>query len=176
MNKAIQTGTLIFMIAMSGCTGELNGSGDEEQLYSHTADVIVSAGPLVYGDISIDHNWRRVDFGRSFKDPVVVVKPLSANGGQPGVLRMRGINSTGFDVRIQEWRYLDDRHTPETASFIAVERGRHQLGDGAVVEAGSSRRSWSVTRPWPARSCSSRSSSRASSHEGRWSSPRWPAI
>jgi hypothetical protein len=52
------------------------------------------------------------------------------------VVRVKGVDATGFWIRVQEWEYLDGWHTSETVSYLAMERGRHQLPDGAWVEAG----------------------------------------
>ena len=88
------------------------------------------------GEVSVDHNWKRVEFNDPFIDPVVVAKPLSHNEGDPAVLRIKGVDSTGFDIRIQEWDYLDGTHTPEKVSYIVMERGSYTLEDGTKVEAG----------------------------------------
>ncbi len=92
---------------------------------------------LEIGEVELDHEWRRVDFQQSFSDPILVLKALSANGGQPALIRVRDVDATGFWVRVQEWDYLDGSHVTETASYLAMERGRHQLPDGTWVEAGS---------------------------------------
>ena len=95
------------------------------------------AGPLAFGDTTVNHNWKRVSFGRTFKDPVLVAKPFSSNGGQPGVIRIRNVNSTGFEIRIQEWSYLDGSHTQETVSFMAAERGLHVIRPGTINSSGA---------------------------------------
>jgi hypothetical protein len=87
------------------------------------------------GEVSLDHNWKRVEFGKSFIEPVVVAKPLSYNGGDPAVLRIRNVDTTGFDIRIQEWNYLDGWHTTETVSYIIMEQGSYTLEDGTKIEA-----------------------------------------
>ena len=95
--------------------------------------------PLEIGEVEIDDTWQRVDFLRTFADPIVVVKALSANGGAPAVIRVKDIDPSGFSVRVQEWEYLGGAHALETAGYLVMERGRHQLPDGVWVEAGSLR-------------------------------------
>jgi len=95
------------------------------------------AFPLEIGEVSVDHNWKRVAFNDTFIDPVVVANPLSYNGGNPAVLRIRNVESTGFDIRVQEWNYLDGVHTTENVSYIVMERGAYTLPDGTMVEAGT---------------------------------------
>lgn len=93
--------------------------------------------PLEIGEVEIDDAWQTVKFQRAFADPILVVKALSANGGAPALIRVKGLTTTGFQVRVQEWDYLDGGHALETAGYLVMERGRHQLPDGVWVEAGS---------------------------------------
>jgi len=90
---------------------------------------------LEVGDINVNHDWTRVTFNKPFLDPVVVAKPLSFNGPDYAVVRTRNVTRDGFKIRLQEWDYLDNRHTQETVSFIAIERGGYLLEDGTRVEA-----------------------------------------
>ena len=94
------------------------------------------SGTVEIGEVSVNHNWKWVKFNDTFIDPVVVAKPLSYNGGDPAVLRIRNVDSKGFDIRIQEWDYLDGTHTTENVSYIVMERGSYILEDGTKVEAG----------------------------------------
>jgi PKD repeat protein len=92
--------------------------------------------PLELGEVLVDHQWKRVSFSAPFTNPIVVAKPLSFNGGHPAVVRVKGIDRTGFWIRVQEWDYLDGKHAYETVSYLVMERGRHELPDGAWVDAG----------------------------------------
>ncbi|GMG84204.1 hypothetical protein LNKW23_34180 [Paralimibaculum aggregatum] len=82
-------------------------------------------------------SWQRVAFDREIEDPVVVAGSQSANGAHPFTLAIRGVDETGFEIRIDEWDYLDGAHGAETVSWIAVSEGRHALADGRVIEAGA---------------------------------------
>ncbi len=93
--------------------------------------------PIAVGDLQIDDTWQRIDFDRTFDDPIVVVKGLSAFGDDPAVVRIKDIDGTGFSVRVQEWDYSDGWHRLEHTSYIAMERGQHTLPGGVLVEAGS---------------------------------------
>ena len=88
------------------------------------------------GEVGVDHNWRRVKFNNYFVDPVVVAKPLSYNEEDPATLRIRNVDNTGFDIRIQEWDYLDGAHIVEKVGYMVMERGGYTLEDGTKVEAG----------------------------------------
>ena len=88
------------------------------------------------GEVSVDHNWRRVQFNNPFVAPVVVVKPFSSNDSDPAVIRIRNVEVTGFEIRVQEWDYLDGMHDKETVSYLVMERGNYTLADGTQIEAG----------------------------------------
>jgi len=89
------------------------------------------------GVVSINHNWATVNLTKTFTDPIVVAKPLSLNGGQPAVVRIRNVTPTSFQIRVQEWNYLDGSHAYETVAYLVVERGHWYLANGAQIEAGS---------------------------------------
>jgi hypothetical protein len=99
-------------------------------------DGTAEPGLVETGEVQIDHQWQRVAFTRSFTDPVVVARSLSHNGDDPAVVRIRNVDAKGFEIRVQEWDYLDDIHTLETVGYLAMERGSHILDDGTRVEAG----------------------------------------
>jgi hypothetical protein len=91
--------------------------------------------PFEVGEVQLDHNWVRVNFNKPFGDPVVVANPLSIDGGEPAVIRIHNVDSNGFEIRIQEWDYLDGIHVLETASYLVMERGSYTLADGTRIEA-----------------------------------------
>ncbi|MFH1672119.1 MAG: fibronectin type III domain-containing protein [Pseudomonadota bacterium] len=88
------------------------------------------------GEITIDHNWAYVPFDQPFSDPIVVAKVMTYNDSAPCVARICNVDGAGFEIRIQEWDYLDDVHGVESVSYIAMERGSYTLSNGTVVEAG----------------------------------------
>jgi hypothetical protein len=92
--------------------------------------------PMVVGEVSVDQNWKHVELGPDFTDPVVVANPPSINGNQPAVVRIRNVTASGFDIRVQEWDYLDDKHKLEDVGYLVMERGSHTLPDGTRIEAG----------------------------------------
>ena len=96
-------------------------------------DTILDA--MEFGEVEINHNWFRVNFERTFNNPVVVAGPLSLNGGQPAVIRITNVDPTGFEIRIQEWGYLDGSHLFETVSYMVMEAGSYTLTDGTRIEA-----------------------------------------
>jgi hypothetical protein len=89
------------------------------------------------GEVSIDHEWVRVLFESTFNEPVVVAGPPTFNGSNPVLVRVRNIDQKGFEIRLQEWDYLDGIHNSETLSYIVMEKGSFTLDNGTKVEAGS---------------------------------------
>jgi hypothetical protein len=87
------------------------------------------------GQVDIDQEWQRVAIDAGFCDPVIVAKPMSTNDDEPAVVRVRNVDTDGFEIRLQEWDYLDGFHDLETVSFLVMERGSHTLPSGTRVEA-----------------------------------------
>jgi hypothetical protein len=87
------------------------------------------------GDVQVNHSWTRVAFDQPFVEPVVVAGPIGNNGGQPAVVRIRHVDATGFEIRLQEWDYLDGTHAIETVSYLVMEQGNYTLEDGTKIEA-----------------------------------------
>jgi len=91
--------------------------------------------PVEWGLIrGVDHNWQTLPFAKVYTDPVLVAKPASSNGGDPGVIRLANITATDAELSYKEWNYLDGRHTREDVFYMVSEAGVHSLG-GLTVEA-----------------------------------------
>jgi hypothetical protein len=88
------------------------------------------------GKTDTDHNWKTIILSETYKDPVVIIGPPTYHGRQPGVVRVRNVEGNAFDVRFQEWNYLDGNHKVETIPYLVMERGRHEMQDGSIWEAG----------------------------------------
>ena len=133
--------TYYFVVRAFDTRGSESGDSNEEcyipQGNEPSPSIMATIATIELGEVSVDHNWKRAAFSEAFSDPVVVAKPLSYNGGDPAVVRIRNVDNTGFDIRIQEWDYLDGAHTTEKVSYLIMERGTYILEDGAKVEAGT---------------------------------------
>ncbi len=114
----------------------LHGSVEEDPEVQPVPPIYdVENFPLEVGEITVDHNWYRVQFESSFTQPVVIAKMISQNDTEPCVVRVKNINGSGFDVRIQEWDYLDGIHGDEIVSYFVIEKGTYELSDGTRIEA-----------------------------------------
>ena len=78
-----------------------------------------------------------MEFTQQFTNPAVICGPPTINGTDPVTVRVRNVTKDGFEVRIQEWDYLDGTHNPEIISFFAMEQGSYTLPDGTMIEAGT---------------------------------------
>jgi len=86
--------------------------------------------PMEWGLIrGVDHDWQTLPFAKFYADPVVVAKPVSSRGGDPGVIRLRGVSGEHAELRYQEWLdYLDGWHMEEDIFYLVSEAGQHDVG------------------------------------------------
>ena len=84
----------------------------------------------------LTEKWWLVELGEAFADPVVVAGPASLNDGDPGLVEVRNVSSSSFEIRFNEWDYLDGAHRDaESVSYVVAERGITVLASGVVIEA-----------------------------------------
>jgi PKD repeat protein len=81
-------------------------------------------------------DWKRVRFDTEHPDPVVIAKPVSDNGDDPAHVRVRAVNATGFELKVEEFG-AQNGHPAETVSWLAMEAGDYSLADGTLVEVGT---------------------------------------
>ena len=107
-------------------------------------DAIGEAGRLT---ISADNanEWVRVDFDQMLEDAQVVIGGISHNDDDPVTARVRNLDDTGFEVRLEEWRYQDGVHGVETLNWLAVESGTHTLENGLTITAGETNATMNFT-------------------------------
>ncbi|MEP2642266.1 M10 family metallopeptidase C-terminal domain-containing protein [Roseobacter sp.] len=93
------------------------------------------------GVVSVEQDnasqWHSVSFDAVIENAIVVMGPMTFNGGQPGTTRVRDITDTGFQFQIDEWQYLDGYHVTEDIGWLAVSEGSHTLAGGQTIVAGS---------------------------------------
>ena len=148
-------GSAVLLTALfSGCGVSSHGDGDGDSAVntsmasvaaSHTSflelsDLTVEVTDAVvgeYGTVNVDHDFKTVRLDRRYTNPVVVAFVSTNNGSDFVETRMRNVQEDRFDIRLQEPNYLDGSHAVETVSYMVVERGRHVLANGAVIEAGT---------------------------------------
>ncbi len=118
----------------SGSTDSSGPASDAGNLADDTGICLACCATGVAG------GWKTVSIGHGQStpcdDPVVIVGPPTRNGPAGGVVRLRNVAPNGFEIRFQEWGYLDDWHPEENVSFLVLERGRHRMSDGSIWEVG----------------------------------------
>lgn len=93
--------------------------------------------PIELGEVTVDHNWITVNFENRFNQPVIIAGPPTTNDADPVLVRLRNVNETSFQVRLQEWDYQEGEHAAEKFSYIVIEEGLYTLDNGVKIEAGS---------------------------------------
>lgn len=83
---------------------------------------------------TVDHAWNSVAVSGDYADPVVLAPALSYRGTNPASPRVRNVDGEGFDLRVEEWDYLDGAHLPETVGCFVAEAGAHTPADGPAFE------------------------------------------
>ena len=89
------------------------------------------------GKVSIDHNWKLVELNFSYERPVVFASINTMNGGDPSIAEVRNITPTSFEVRVAEFEYKNGIHDYETISYVVMNAGEYDLGDGRYIEVGT---------------------------------------
>ena len=102
---------------------------------SHRTVVALYAGLFVvqHGIADVDSTWTTVELTGDFLDPVIIAGPSTVNDAEPGVVRIRNVTADSFEIRFQEWNYLDGAHGTESIHWIAAERGNWSPGGDRVV-------------------------------------------
>ncbi len=95
-----------------------------------------SAFKFELGEVPVTDKLVRIDFESQFSEPVIIANAVTRNGLDPFTIGISNITSSGFDVNIREYNYLDGTHNQEIVSYIVTEKGSYTLEDGSIVEAG----------------------------------------
>ncbi|MFB6283590.1 MAG: S8 family serine peptidase [Halobacteria archaeon] len=89
-------------------------------------------------DIHAAGNWQVVNLDKEYDDPVVITSPFTSyNGADPAHTRIRAVRGDSFQIQVEEWNYLNEKHATESVNYMVVEKGNHQLADGTKIEAGT---------------------------------------
>ncbi len=72
------------------------------------------------GVLNLTNDWTTVSLPRAFNKPVVIFGGVPT-GGDPSLIRVRNVNAQSFEVRIQEWDYLDGIHSTTPVAYFVVE-------------------------------------------------------
>ena len=120
--------------AIVACTAGAGSVSGGDTFEGRGSAVAPTAPPMEYGVTWIDHQWKTVNLSMTYTDPpVVVTGPPTSRGWSPGVVRIRNVATTSFEMRFQEWDYLDGWHCPEQVAWMAIEQGIHPYSSAYVI-------------------------------------------
>ncbi|MEL0633081.1 H-type lectin domain-containing protein [Pseudoalteromonas carrageenovora] len=81
--------------------------------------------------------WTKINFQQQYITPPAVFMLSTNQGGNPAIIRIRNITTTGFEALPLEPSGEDGGHVSMGAHYLAVEYGLHEFPDGTVMEVGS---------------------------------------
>jgi uncharacterized repeat protein (TIGR01451 family) len=73
------------------------------------------------GKLILTNAWAFVPLSQRYTKPVVILGGLSNNDNAPTTLRVRNVTASSFEVRAEEWTYLNGIHSAESVSYLVVE-------------------------------------------------------
>ncbi len=73
------------------------------------------------GTVSVNHQWTTVQTQHQYYHPVVITGIPQNNEAAPGVVSIQKVGASSFDIRFQEWTYLDGTHAAEQVPYMIIE-------------------------------------------------------
>jgi len=119
----------------NGYETEIDCGGDCEPCIDNNLGIIGEVGKVTVSQSSANQ-WHTINLNNSYTNPIVVMGPVSRNGGHPLNIRVKNVGTSSFKYQMDEWDYLDGAHTTETIPYIVLEAGIHFLEDGIKIQAG----------------------------------------
>ncbi len=124
-NSISSIGGQVFMDEETSKDGETTHAAETLGYLALTAgvDITDQNGEFIgeTGTISLTNAWTNIPLRRKYTKPIVIMGGATMNDGDPVTLRVKGVTTTGFDARLQEWSYQDGSHGQEQVSYFVVE-------------------------------------------------------
>jgi len=73
------------------------------------------------GRIKTTNEWTTVTLSNTYYNPVVIANSLSIDDFDPATVRIQNVTANSFQVKVEEWSYLDGEHQAETIGYLVVE-------------------------------------------------------
>ena len=73
------------------------------------------------GTLTVDQNWKTINLGHTYNNPVVIMGGVSWVNSDEVTIRVRNVTASSFEVRLEEWAFLDVNHPGEKISYVVVE-------------------------------------------------------
>ena len=89
----------------------------------HGIDFINEKGAIFgeTGKVSVNEQWTTVPTQHQYFNPVVIAGIPQNNEAEPGVVSVRNVRANSFEIKFQEWDYLDGQHAYEFVPYLVVE-------------------------------------------------------
>jgi len=133
-----------FSVKTNDAAGQVSDAADEASILIpygfDSSDLAAHMDEIEWletGTIEVTSDWNTVTLSKSFTNPVVIVSPSSSSESDPCTVRVANVTDNSFDLRIQEWEYLDGIHQTEKVSYIVIEAGIYEMPDGTIWQAGT---------------------------------------
>ena len=75
------------------------------------------------GTLNAGSAWVTVNLSHTYNKPVVVFGGLAKSESEAATIRVRNVTQNSFEVRVEEWDYLDGNHALEALGYMVVEGG-----------------------------------------------------
>jgi len=73
------------------------------------------------GTTTVNHVWKTITLNNTYANPVIIANSLSINSGDPSTVRVQNVGLNSFEMKVEEWDYLDGNHPDETVSYLVIE-------------------------------------------------------
>lgn len=117
----------------SGYIGWRLQAEEQNEHNSHVSetfgDIMIEPGvksfagvPLEVGRRSVDEQWRRILFGRTYTDPALFADIQTYNGSNTAAVRYRNLEESSVEVFVEEEQSADDEtgHMYESVGYMTV--------------------------------------------------------
>ncbi|WP_435362134.1 succinylglutamate desuccinylase/aspartoacylase family protein [Haloarchaeobius sp. DFWS5] len=111
-------------------------ANDQVRGTPETSDPVQSDVKFMAEKYVLEEYWQNVDFNDYYSHPVLVSSSLSYAGADPAHPRLANVGNQSVDGRVEEWKYLNDKHYEEEAGLLLFDAGVYQSDDGKDIEAG----------------------------------------
>ena len=91
---------------------------DSEKILDENGDHVGESGK-----ISMDHNWINLDFQHSYSNPIILFGGSSNNIASSAPVQIRNLRTSGCEIRLKEWEYLNQNLPTEQFNYFVFESG-----------------------------------------------------
>lgn len=74
-----------------------------------------------FGIIQIQHEWVIVSLKNQYQNPIVIGGTIGYASNQASTIRVRNVTQNSFEIRVEEWDYLDKFHAWEEVGYLVIE-------------------------------------------------------